>query len=112
MITGIANSKHLIKLLKETTKEVIHKKFPDHYRFKSIDFKRLSEDFVKIPTENKIIITTEKDSVRFDGVADDFFKNLPIYKIPVKVDFLNDDAKEFNKIIEHYVFSNKRKKLV
>jgi tetraacyldisaccharide 4'-kinase len=58
--------------------------------------------------ENKIIITTEKDSVRLTdmpGLPDELKEAL--YYLPVRVKFLNETEKLFDKKMLNYVGENK-----
>ncbi|MFW5831839.1 MAG: hypothetical protein ACOCVA_06285, partial [Prolixibacteraceae bacterium] len=60
-------------------------------------------------SENKLIITTEKDAVRFRDMEehlDEQFKQV-LYYLPVKVRFLDEEGKAFNKKILNYVGENK-----
>jgi len=57
----------------------------------------------------KIIITTEKDSVRLEcatGLSDDAKKNL--FALPIKVKFVADGAERFDEKILNYVRENSR----
>ncbi len=66
------------------------------------------QKFNEINSEKKIIVTTEKDSMRFKDL-----ENLPeefkeaLFYLPVKVKFLENEGKEFNKKILNYVGENK-----
>jgi tetraacyldisaccharide 4'-kinase len=61
-----------------------------------------------LKSDKKIIITTGKDAMRLKDM-----ENLPakfksnLYYVPVKVKFLDDGKKEFNKKILNYVGENK-----
>ena len=48
--------------------------------------------------------TQEKDAIRLNNISETKeFKNLPIYYMPIDVEFLNCGEKEFNDIIEKYM---------
>ena len=82
--------------------------FPDHHNYSGNDMKSIMDKFNGIKAENKIIITTEKDAMRFKDMADlsDEFKQA-LYYLPVKVKFLEQEKKSFNKKILNYVGENK-----
>ena len=82
--------------------------FNDHYSFKNEDITKIMLKFESIDSANKIIITTEKDAMRLKDLANltDEFKN-ELYYLPVKVKFLDNEGKEFNKKIFNYVGENK-----
>lgn len=88
LFTGIANNESLIKYLKENFKEVIIKIFSDHHSFTSNEIKTLKKEFDQINTENKIMLTTEKDSVRLTNVMiEKYLKDTPLFYVPIQIDF-------------------------
>lgn len=110
LITGIANADPLVEFLKPLCKEIIHLNFPDHYNFKEKDIEKLIRKFESVDNNAKIIVTTEKDSIRLKQKKFKMLiKDIPIYYIPILVRFLNNDADNFIKHIEQYAMSNKRK---
>jgi len=110
VVTAIANSKPLIKYLLEKANSVNELQFRDHHIWTSSDFEKITTEFNDISANNKIIITTEKDSVRFiDNEKIDILQNLPIYYIPITVNFLDlEHEKKFKKQVVDYVKKNKR----
>lgn len=101
LITGIANPKPLLNFLKDKTKQITHKKFPDHHHFSEKEKKEIKQLYTNISANNKIILTTEKDYVR---IFDSF---LELNYLPIKINFLayKDD---FDKIILNYVEQSTR----
>lgn len=110
VVTAIAKSKPLVTHLKEKTNSVKELKFRDHHIWTLSDFERIKNEFNDISSVNKLIITTEKDSVRFiDNTNIDTLKNIPIFYIPIKVNFLDlEHEKQFQKQVIDYVKKNKR----
>jgi len=109
LLTGIANTKALEYYLKGKIKNIIPVKFPDHHPFTKNDLKKMKDQFVKISSANKIILTTEKDAMRlqkpeFKAILED----LPIFYIPIEIDFHDTDKKDFNERILEYVRTNQR----
>ncbi len=111
LITGIANTNTLVEYLEQQTKNIIHKKYADHYNFKHKDIVEIINEFDKIDTDNKIIITTEKDAMRLQEFDYDTQKgnlsNKPIFYIPINIIFVDTKENEFIKIINNYVKLNK-----
>ncbi|MEA3317629.1 MAG: tetraacyldisaccharide 4'-kinase [Bacteroidota bacterium] len=109
IVTGIANPKPLVNYVKENiTTNINVLKFPDHHDFDSKDINKIKNIFNKIQSNNKIILTTEKDAMRlqnFSNIADVLKQNL--YYLPIKVIFLDDNKQDFNKQIIDYVRKNK-----
>jgi tetraacyldisaccharide 4'-kinase len=105
LLTGIANPHSLYTYVKEYADEVIHKKYPDHHNFTPADIKDLVDTFRNMEGEQNMIITTEKDAMRLRSYSEQL-KDLPIFVLPVEVDFKNK-AEEFNEKILSYVNRNK-----
>jgi tetraacyldisaccharide 4'-kinase len=109
LVTGIANP----ALLKDHIEENYSSKvqtltFPDHKFYTKRTVKKIQRHFGKIEG-NKIIVTTEKDAVRFREISD-FPEELKkqMYYIPVNVKFLNNRTSDFNRQILEYVRKNKK----
>ncbi|REE82319.1 lipid-A-disaccharide kinase [Lutibacter oceani] len=101
LITGIAKPKPLLKYLKEKNIKFEHLKYPDHYHFNSKDIGEINKRFELLKTNNKILLTTEKDYVRIF----DKFKNLNY--ISIKTKFINH-KNDFDNIIKNYVEQSSR----
>ena len=101
VVTGIANPEPLIAELKRHTK-VRHLAFPDHHDFIKRDIERIASTFDEMAGKNKIIVTTEKDTVRLRGLTGD----LPIYFIPIEVAFHKEKDMDFDQIVESSVREN------
>ncbi|MBL4753019.1 MAG: tetraacyldisaccharide 4'-kinase [Flavobacteriales bacterium] len=107
LVTGIADSLPLQEYYGQNIGELTHMKFGDHHEFTMADIQKIRKNFDNIANENKIILTTEKDAMRLaiPGVAK-AFENLPIFYLPIKIKFQDDDGKKFNKQIIDYVTKN------
>lgn len=109
MVCGIAapaNLKEYIQQKYTFAAEII---FPDHHRYTSKDLYRIEKTFINLPGSDKLIITTEKDAVRFrqsDLLSNEIKKSF--FYIPVKTEFMPEYQEEFNQIILEYVKRNKR----
>ena len=88
LVTGLANSNHLVNYLSENKCDFNHLKFKDHYNYKPKDLDNV--DF------NVNILTTEKDYAKLV----DKFPKRNIYYLPIKV--VVDSRQEFDKIILNY----------
>jgi len=108
LVTGIANPSPLNEYLRHGSHDIHEMNFPDHHQYISKDLDRINVKFDSLPTVKKIIITTEKDMVRFrdlDTVPENIRKNM--YYIPLKISLLNNAGKEFDRKILNYVKENK-----
>ncbi|MCX6240058.1 MAG: tetraacyldisaccharide 4'-kinase [Bacteroidia bacterium] len=109
MVTGIANPSPLKDYLKHGSHDIHEMNFPDHHQYKLKDLDRIIIKFESLTSGRKIIVTTEKDMVRFRDfgtVSEIIRKNM--YYIPLKISFLNNTGKEFDRKILNYVKENKR----
>ena len=108
MMTGIANPASLNEHIKLGSHDLHEMRFPDHHLFTSKDVENIKARFESLSSQNKIIITTEKDMVRLrdlDSIPEVIRQSL--YFIPVKISFLNSAGKEFDRKIISYVKENK-----
>jgi tetraacyldisaccharide 4'-kinase len=105
LLTGIANPHTLFTYVKEYAQEVLHKKYPDHHNFTPADIKDLVDSFRNMEGDMKMIITTEKDAMRLRSYSEQL-KDLPIFVLPVEVDF-KSKTEEFKEKILSYVNRNK-----
>ena len=72
------------------------------------DLDRIAYEFDAVSSGSKIIITTEKDMVRFRdlGTVPEVMRKF-MYYIPLKISFLNDMGQDFDRKIVNYVKENK-----
>ena len=108
IVTGIAFPKLIPEYLKQFASETEMVSFSDHHKYSENDIKLIMRKFNDIKSSKKIIVTTEKDAVRFAEMPglDEQFTSV-LYYLPVKVKFLDEEEKMFNKKILSYVGENK-----
>ncbi|RIH66455.1 tetraacyldisaccharide 4'-kinase [Mariniphaga sediminis] len=108
IVTGIAYPKLIPEHLKQFSGETEMITFSDHHNYSQEDIRLIMRKFESLKNEQKIIVTTEKDAVRFAGIEelDEQFKSV-LYYLPVQVKFLDEEGKLFNKKILNYVGKNK-----
>lgn len=107
LLTGIANTQSLEYYLKDKVKTLIPVKFRDHHTFTKNDLEEVKKIFDNIASSNKIIVTTEKDAMRLrDPDFSDILNHLPLFYMPIEIDFYDKDKNEFNEQILHYVRTN------
>lgn len=103
LFTGIANPVHLRVYLEKISAKVHFLRFPDHHSYSYDDLIRIQETFNNIATENKVIITTEKDAMRLEEPGlKELAHTLPVLIAGVEMDFFPDDKKIFNQILRDY----------
>jgi tetraacyldisaccharide 4'-kinase len=107
LFTGIANDYPLREHLERKCQELVCMKFPDHHPYTMNDLYRIKKEFDDIPTRKKVILTTEKDIMRLRAPElCNFLKNLPLFYIPIEIDFHGDDKDLFDKTVLNYVAEN------
>lgn len=109
LIAGIANPYPLELYLKDRCAKLEKVYFPDHHDFKEKDINGIIKTYDKIISRNKLIVTTEKDMMRFiHPEIIGKIKNLPVCYLPIEVKFHHEDRGNFEKQIINYVKRNKR----
>ena len=109
LVTGIASPAKLIQDLSPYNEHIESLAFSDHHDFTARDMELIKKRFMKLPEGKRMIITTEKDSVRLAAhpLMDEMLKPY-IYMLPIEVAFLQDQQELFNSNITDYVRKNSR----
>lgn len=108
IFTGIYNSYPLIAHLKEKYKDIQIYTCGDHHKFTKTDIEKVQYLLSRSISPHKAIITTEKDATRLlNPTIKDLVETLPIYYMPIAVDFHQKFKDDFNKQILDYVESYK-----
>lgn len=102
LISGIANPKPLKKFLADNTATYYEILYGDHHIFSIDDLKEMRKRFENIQSDNKIILTTEKDSVRLTKFSRTLM-DYPFYVIPIEVRFLFGDEPRFTELISKFI---------
>ncbi len=107
-VTGIAFPKPVHDYLNRFAEHFEDLTFPDHHQYSETDIEIILQNLESLSGKNKIIVTTEKDSMRLKDRKDlpDELKKV-LYYLPVGVKFLENEGKDFNKKILNYVGENK-----
>ena len=111
LLTGIAHPEPLVTYLKQHFELYRHVSFPDHHRYAKFEIDLIRQHYFTQKDKNVIIFTTEKDWMRLQ--VEDVKKSaslLPIYILPIEVDFLFENEKDnFEKILKENVRRTKEK---
>ncbi len=107
LLTGIANPKPLLRHLGGLTTNIIHHNYPDHHPFTPKNIAKLAAEFAACKAQKKMVVTTEKDAQRLQqswlGGVLPGGRNLPVFVLPIKVEFLNGSGPDFDQLITDYV---------
>ena len=101
LVAGIASPQPLVEKLQQNTNNLYTQFFPDHHFFNEKDIEAIHKQIDSINDNNKIILTTEKDAVRFRTMplCDEMKKMM--YYIPIQVKFVENEEGLDEKIIQH-----------
>jgi tetraacyldisaccharide 4'-kinase len=109
MLSGIANPRPFSTYLQANYADVLSFEYPDHHQFTSTEIRSLVSAFEQHPAREKIIITTEKDGQRLlNNNLKDLLLNLPVYYLPITIEFSESDKAKFDQNILDYVARAKR----
>ncbi|MFZ1530115.1 MAG: tetraacyldisaccharide 4'-kinase [Ferruginibacter sp.] len=104
LISGIANPAHLQEFLKKNMGGVEMMRFADHHIFSTDDLRQIIKQFDELKTENKIILTTEKDGVRLKKFEKEL-AGYPVYVLPIKHHFLFYEGQKFEELVIKFINS-------
>jgi len=102
LVTGIANPASLKKLLEKHSKIYQLIEYSDHHIFTIDDLRHIRSRFEAIESNEKLILTTEKDAVRLDKFGSELH-GMPVYVIPIRHHFLFGDGEKFNTRVESFI---------
>ena len=108
IVSAIANADYMIDYLDSSCSIESIIKFEDHHYFSRHEMEHFQKIYENNPKDNIIFLTTEKDAMRL-LVYKDFIlaNNLPIFILPVSVDFMNDGSEDFDESIKHFLLNFK-----
>ncbi|MEP6465106.1 MAG: tetraacyldisaccharide 4'-kinase, partial [Parafilimonas sp.] len=102
LVYGIANAKNLKKHITDNAAGYEEISYSDHHIFSIDDLKDINKKFQKIISQNKFILTTEKDAVRFLKF-NEALEDIPLYVLPIQHKFLFNSDEVFNKLIIDFI---------
>lgn len=107
LLTGIADPSPIYTYLQNYTSNIQHLNFPDHHQYTSNDMQTVHQQFKDIASNNKIILTTEKDAVRLQETTLPSELQNHIYYLPIHIQFHDQQAQSFDELIMRFVQENK-----
>jgi tetraacyldisaccharide 4'-kinase len=109
VFTGVARPKPLFDYLEEQGCRLQTMRFPDHHVFNEQDIKKIKQAFGQNPGANKVLFTTEKDWRRLEKTEEaKLLSGIPLYFLPVKIEWMPVEKLSFDEKISKYVNANKR----
>lgn len=96
LVTGIAKPTPLLEFLQEKGIHFQHLKFKDHHEFSTEDIEQIVNQFTSLKSDQKIILTTEKDFVRLEDQLE------ALYYLEIQTKLLDKES-DFNKLFFDYL---------
>lgn len=104
LFSGIANPEPLISYARKNCCTLKTIAFPDHHHFSENDIEKILHEWNNISSINKIILTTEKDWRRLENTKQaGKLKSLPLYFLPIGLDWDLQEKLSFDKKLLAYV---------
>lgn len=108
LVSAIARTEYLVDYLEDQVEHVKLLEYEDHHYFSKYDVSHIKKIFDLIESPNKIILTTEKDAMRLE-LHEQFLTEhqLPIFVLPARVAFHEEDGEQFNADVQKYLLGFK-----
>ncbi len=106
VVSGIANPAPLHDYLRgqNVFSGITMLQYSDHYPYSSKDLRSIREKFDNIANPKKIIITTQKDWMRIEGLEwSKILDAKTLYYLPVEIEFYKGEETSFDQLILNYV---------
>lgn len=108
LISAIARTEYLTDYLSDKVNSVHALEFEDHHYFNKSDMADLKRTYHELQSEKKIILTTEKDAMRMELHREFLIEErLPIFVLPVQVQFHFGEAAAFNEAVKNFLLKFK-----
>jgi len=109
LFSGIARSERFQHIAEQAFRILAHQAHPDHHVFSEKDLLGLRDAFHSFDPPPNAILITEKDTARLhNGPLLSMLKDLPVFMLPIRLDWHGEDERQFNQLIEQHAASHKR----
>jgi tetraacyldisaccharide 4'-kinase len=102
LVCGIANPKPIKDYLLERAYTYHQRNYNDHHIFTIDDLTEIREKYDDMDAAQKLILTTEKDAVRFTKFTEQL-EALPMYVLPIRHSFLFNGSGPFNRLVIDFI---------
>ena len=104
LLTGIANNDKLLAHTETRFSKVYTRSFADHHTYTAQDIESIIATYKDLKSEEKYIVTTEKDLTRLVPFAANFNNaQIKVLCLPIKINFVAGDKERFDKAIYFYI---------
>ncbi len=97
LVTGIANPGSMVDYVSGKFRLAAHLQYRDHFNFSNKQILEIMQRFSQISGDNKIVLTTEKDTMRLMNFKDQL-NSIPLYYLPIESKLVSDHQ-QFNDLI-------------
>lgn len=110
MVAAIAGTEYMMEYVESKTGGVRLLAYNDHHPFSNFDLGNIELYYKQMTdTGQPIILTTEKDAMRLDSHRALLLQlNLPIYILPVAVQFIGTEPDAYDRVIKDWLLNFKR----
>jgi tetraacyldisaccharide 4'-kinase len=88
LVTGIARPQSLVEYLQAQHMLLEHLQYADHHDFSEAESQEVLHTFQKLNDKDAGILITEKDYARLSPAIKEVWKQLPLFYIPIAVEFI------------------------
>ena len=108
LVCAIARTTYLEEYVSDRVKSLKTLQYEDHHTFTSFDLGQIQRHFDQIESDKKLILTTEKDAMRLElHRAFLHQKEMPVFALPIEVEFLFGQQDDFNADIQDFLLNFK-----
>ena len=108
LVSAIANTEYLLQYLSGAVHSVQALEYTDHHYFDEGDLNTVLRRLDAMPSQRKIVLTTEKDATRLELHQGFLWKNeLPVWVLPVEVEFCDNDEAGFQAAVKQFMLDFK-----
>ena len=109
LVVAIAGTEYLMEYVSGLTENIRLLSYQDHHPFAESDIEEIEKHYrLMDESRERIILTTEKDAMRLDHHRELLMRlNLPIFILPVAVQFIGDRPDAFDEAIKAWLLNFK-----
>lgn len=110
LVAGIADTEYMMDYVRSRCNGVQLMEYNDHHTFSNFDVGDIERHYRQLKEEQEVVLlTTEKDAMRLDSHRELLQRlDLPIYILPVRVQFLGDEPAVFDLFVKDWLLNFKR----
>jgi len=104
LFTGLANPQDVLSYAQRHFQLLEVATFPDHHRYQKSNLQKLTALYKKHEKLKPVLLTTEKDMVKIQQLADENFRSMPVFYLPIAIQLL-ENGKNFDSLVENSILN-------